>query len=122
MKLINQVCSLDQAAKLKALGINQVQQTFYWQFGAPHYPVHVNAYQPYFAAFTSAELGEMLPRECYTMLEPGIEMHVWHCGTDNEEVLFQADTEAQAKAELLIWLLEKGKLNPETVNVALAAA
>jgi hypothetical protein len=134
MKLENQVCSPEQATQLKALGIAQELSLVHYlrdnrlcllnsrgkyvdvDSGA-HY-----SYQEKTAAFTGPELGEMLGSEVMTELEPGIEQHVWHCRDEvNYQVAFPASTEAQAKAEMLIWMLEKGHRTAEEVNSALAA-
>lgn len=75
MKLENQVCSLEQAKKLKELGINQESEFLYF---TGHYVGNTTSYdlgwrgeflsrdgetpldQPHIAAFTVAELGVML--------------------------------------------------------------
>lgn len=138
MKLENQVCALDQAKKLKELGVEQKSLWHYTVndsgevkamtvlnthqvFINPNNGAHYSTWKK-IAAYTSAELGEMLPRECFIMLEPGEKMHVWHAGSEDFEILCPADTEAQAKADLLIWLLEKGHTTAAEVNERLAAA
>lgn len=123
MKLENQVCALDQAKRLYELGAAHFTRAlFCWNGGSLVLYKERHLGLETFAAFTSAELGEMLGSEIITELEPGIEMHVWHCRDEvNYEVAFPADTEAQAKADMLIWLLEKGHRKPEEVNAALAA-
>ena len=89
MNLEDQVCSLELAKKLKELGVKQ-ESIFWWiEF--------VNGWELRFAtfkvptlndvisAFTVAELGEGLPDEC---------------------VSYYADTEANARALMLIYLIE----------------
>jgi hypothetical protein len=134
MKLENQVCSPEQAAQLKTLGIAQELSLFHYLSDnrltllnnrGKYVDVNTGAHHSYWAktaAFTGAELGEMLGSEVMTELEPGIEQHVWHCRDKvNYQVAFTASTEAQAKAEILIWLLETGHRTAEEVNSALAA-
>lgn len=69
MKLEDQVCSLDQAKKLKELGIKQ-ESLFLWvkRHGCSiEYLAYINAieisdFEYFYSAFTVAELGKMLPR------------------------------------------------------------
>jgi len=142
MKIENQVCSLDQAKKLKELGVSNGSAFVWFNFkfpvdkkdtlmlvslveGVNSAMAHANTavFVHLFPAFTAAELGELLPSEVTTEREPGIEMHVWVCADSmNYEVAFPANTEAQAKADLLIWLLEKGHETPEDANARLANA
>lgn len=132
MKLEQQVVSLDLAKRLKELGVKQ-ESLFYWakdehykldwriEFGRP-----AGTYQnsewlngEMCAAFTVAELGEMLPKN-----ENILTMHFTNGHTQIaiqgdiqlEEGLatrwgaaskcIEADTEADARAKMLIYLLE----------------
>jgi len=71
MKLENQACSLEQAKKLKALGVAQ-ESLCQWfaehRSGATHHVITMHQGGPSsvsgpcdYAAYTVAELGEMLP-------------------------------------------------------------
>jgi hypothetical protein len=58
------------------------------------------------SAFTVAELGEKLPNHFHTIKMIGWELGDWMCtleGIDNQKV---ANTEADARATMLIYLLE----------------
>ena len=123
MTLEQQVCSFELAKKLKELGVKQ-ESLFYWHETARLDGVHV-LNQKYsddkfcFSAFSVAELGEMLP-ECYfTQHRLNAE---WECyqnftkiieGTkplqkeypENHVSMF-ASTEADARAKMLIYLIE----------------
>lgn len=58
-----------------------------------------------------AELGEMLPKEAWTRKSSVCD---WICYCDNQEL--RADTEADARAKCLIYLIENGIVNPATTN------
>ena len=126
MKLENQVCSLKLAQKLKKLGMKQ-KSLFYWikflgndecvWYYSPAYLDHQNDKET-ISAFTVAELGEMLPvkaqdvyHEILTTKE-GSE-YGWTCAIHNVVSgkyykKFVANTEADARAKMLIYLLENG--------------
>jgi hypothetical protein len=122
MNLEQQVCSLDLAKRLKELGVKQ-GSLFYWvnmkrngweirtPLGARKGIEFALSRISGISAFTVAELGEMLPKnsgngeyisrwnsnkrwECYMRNRPG-------CGFEQ-----YADTEADARAQMLIYLLE----------------
>lgn len=63
----------------------------------------------YISAFTVAELGEMLPRFTTSYRTPGlIPGCEWACDGDRHE---NADTEADARATMLAYLLENKLIN-----------
>ena len=130
MPLEKQVCSLELAKKLKELGQKQ-ESLFYWysldtadtpqtfdisygnnttMFGVP--------IQEKIFAFTVAELGEMLPEEISDMREQEYWVNMsrgmggcWVAGyrkngTEGVYFLHSAETEADARAKMLIYLLE----------------
>ena len=121
MELENQVCSLKLAKRLKELEVKQ-ESLWYWQKSVciknHHELLSVNCFRDKnniykdnrnYSAFTVAELGEMLPLESHYIRT---ELHrnsmsdtykyLLHiCGKD-----FYADTEANARAKMLIYLLE----------------
>jgi len=119
MKLESQVVSLDLAKRLKELGVKQ-ESVFQWVLLGGHNPPVVryeygSAYHALVeaSAFTVAELGEILPLDVYTVKDK----KGFYCWSDrewtNEEGLFDdhldpihADTEADARAKILIYLLE----------------
>lgn len=99
MELNQQVCSLESAKCLKELGVKQ-ESLFYWHETARLDGINninqskINSKYCY-SAFTVAELGEML-REC-----PQLN---W-CDLYTGDLIFQP-TEAEARAKMLIYLLE----------------
>jgi hypothetical protein len=122
MKLEEQVCSLELAKRLKELGINQ-PSLFYWVnikitkniscmevlYNSSLFAENPDITEIY-NAFTVAELGEMLPQLISSMrlLFP----NNWLCTPiDGEHCLHfdsYADTEADARAKMLIYLIENG--------------
>lgn len=120
MKLEDQVCSLELAKKLKELGVKQ-DSYYCWNLYIPSgvsklesYPATNVHYWQTFSAFTVAELGEILPpfvtTEKYLCKgkprfnaheEETIECHSWH-----------DDKEANARAKMLIHLIEQGIVKP----------
>lgn len=129
MKLEQQVTSLELSKKLKELGVKQ-DSLFYWWLDptvegdipeiVDHKPIKdieggmLSLYDVY-SAFTVAELGEMLPvrigenthLECwFTALDEG--MKYYHVGyRNNNDATQNEKTEADARAKMLIWLIER---------------
>lgn len=122
MKLEDQVCSLDLAKRLKELGVKQ-ESLFYWKQGNSDlfigYRTISESAPTIASAFTVAELGEMLPEHIrldskdlpqYCFIVPGnmgsglwtIEYSDYEEGTPT----FTAETEADARAKMLIYLIE----------------
>lgn len=128
MNLESQVCSLELAKRLKELGVKQ-DSLFYWgsyenpiygitsEYKVPDEQWFVHYIEDSLAikvppdysisAFTVAELGEMLPSyRVYTMryVNKG-----WRCkDRDRYSSPQQETTEANARAKMLIWLIEEG--------------
>jgi len=138
MKIENQVCSLELAKKLKELGVKQ-NSLFYWETGAIKPKVRLSVVteiefklestQKYdtsdcrflCSAFTVAELGEMLPKSikyggknvpleyrgknCF-----GEHLVAYHINFESPIGLQCEKTEANARAKMLIYLLENDLL------------
>lgn len=119
MKLEDQVVSLELSKRLKELGVKQ-ESLFYWnEKGSVEFadPETFVGYTTDVSAFTVAELGEMLP---VTFAPFAAEIRLdcrkahsgWCCyyrELANEERIFTATdayTEADARAKMLIYLLE----------------
>lgn len=114
MTLEQQVCSLELAQKLKELGVRQ-ESLFYWQeymetkiscvFGRHRY---FNGTES--SAFTVAELGEMLPTEVLGELTDMLPTRTisggFRVNLDDEGMLYAGKSEADARAKMLIYLLE----------------
>lgn len=136
MKIENQVCTIEQAKKLKELGIRQ-ESFFAWidegqllSRHSPNLPL-MNIATSFTAAFTVAELSEMLPdyypswRFEVTTGGPKKWVATVICspkppGIDDihtaSEFDRHGDTQAEALATLLIALLETGTVTPEQIN------
>jgi hypothetical protein len=117
MKLENQVTSPDLSLTLEKLGVPQ-KSLFYWRIGigkqSSEKPYLVDegprasTVFNYVSAFTVAELGEMLPVLCSTY--KGKSDDKWYC--DNLDEIKFAETEADARALFLIYLLENNLTPP----------
>lgn len=123
MKLEQQICSLELAKKLKALGVKQ--ESIWWWHKVGNKAGLDLAWKgtqrtgpKLYSAFTVAELGEILPEsfQCWkwirerTLRQEGGEI-VWNCltsetTTDGQGTVMVASTEADARAKMLIYLLE----------------
>lgn len=131
MKLEDQVCTVPQAARLKALGISQ-KALFYHHplFGGPAFGERVittpgsltmvcNDKEFAFAAFTVAELGIMLPPGYDTMRTTDHPVDIWR-GYDKEgkDVFkgLKGITEADVRAQMVIYLLENEDITAKEVN------
>jgi hypothetical protein len=131
MKFERQVCSLELAKKLKELGVRQ-EGIHTWQRRR-----HDKQYEldpggsfetadddAWFSAFTVAELGEMLPA---SVVSGKTEFDAARLGrwvaaqTEGSSGYFHGDgeyanTEADARAKMLIHLLENGILKVDNIN------
>lgn len=124
MEIQNQVCTKQQGEKLYSLGIQFAGSYFYWHFGSVSETwVIVNKEESNifpsadYPAFTVAELGVMLPALSHSWVTKG--NSYFNC-SDNFNVgisiVFCENTEAEARAALLIYLLEEKVITPEEVN------
>lgn len=111
MKLKDQVCSLELAKRLKELGIKQISLCYWWQHDNDCWDLTVSVYPTstnnYISAFTVAELGEMLPHMINTY--KGNREWKWECSYNSGNDYHSksgAETEADARAKMLIYLLE----------------
>lgn len=126
MKLENQVVSLDLAKRLKELGVKQesafmwlqrkpetADEKPYWYLkGNGQWPVGMKIYNSV-SAFTVAEVGKMLPNYIHFLKTQAGKHLVRWTETEASEVIDAgryhqelADTEADARAKMLIHLLE----------------
>jgi hypothetical protein len=126
MELQQQVCSLDLAKRLKELGVEQ--ESIFWWCGdvsldflpQPMTKKEISSYnqvefcEPGVSAFTVAELGEMLPKRLHQSNLTITRGVWWEVCYDEATVdtlggykgLQTADTEADARAKMLIYLIE----------------
>lgn len=127
MTLEQQVCSLDLAKKLRRLGVSQ-NGIHTWQRRQHDQPYKLDSGGPFetsdkdawFSAFTVAELGEMLPAkirqqdgpasffnyECTTYKSLATYAVAYVCEKRLNDFIAQAHTEADARAKMLIYLIE----------------
>jgi hypothetical protein len=118
----NQVCTFAQALRLKKLGAEQ-KSLFSWtdyNLYAKHFlhcnlathPAKQSGYPNDCAAFTVSELGQLFPDvtggNCSTYYSgpARTQPNIWYCKQSNGKC-FTAPTEAQARAEMIIYLLSK---------------
>ncbi len=120
MKIEQQVCTWEQAKKIKELGITQTSSYFYWHFGAVSETwILINCEDSDidandFSAYTVAELGVMMPSG-YDTMHSTMGGRRWFDldGMDDREYY---KTEAEARAAMLIYLLENNILKVDEVN------
>ena len=110
MKLEQQVCSLQLAAWLKELGVKQ-NSYFAWCNGViPRQHIYGSQREAAPSAFTVAELGEMLPPITYSRRKHGYPngngKDEWAVSRYPKPRTLHAATEADARAKMLIYLIE----------------
>lgn len=140
MTLSQLVIRREIAEEMKALGVRQ-KSYFYWHdmswrdegVGAFRTQKHDRGWEIFdhnsfpqshskFAAFSSGELGEMLPEGAYSYFQ----VNGWRCSINKnvgivriklKEALFaDGDTEADARAGLLIYLIKEKLVSIEEIN------
>ena len=115
MKLEDQVCSLDLAKRLKELGVKQ-DSYFYWCKPWPLGTEWLDGGDEYkivdgvsnnssYSAFTVAELGLLIPSEFQSGRNGQEKWICWYGKTEQMQIL-TANTEADARANTLIYLVE----------------
>lgn len=127
MKIENQVVNLELSKKLKELRVVKESIFFYEWSGAKELSMNEN-HKPYFNidginTYTVAELGEMLPDSIYDEdLYTSKHRNNWsveymNLPEDKPECLrsLSAKTEANARAKMLIWLIENKHINPKEI-------
>ncbi|NCC70647.1 hypothetical protein EOM09_03625 [bacterium] len=117
MELEKQVCSLELAKRLKKLGVKQ-DSLFYWD---SHCIENLKTQGKYgitsdgeYSAFTVAELGVMMPfiitrnkSIVRKFTNKNVYIYEVQYSDINQSNIFLEDTEADARAKMLIYLLEK---------------
>ena len=115
MKIEDQVCSLDLAKKLRELEVKQNSYFYWWKTNAgnrgekweisTYLPTRDTGADECYVAFTVAELGKMLPYNISSFRYPD---GGWSCtrSSPSEMVTFTAENEADARAKMLVYLLE----------------
>ena len=121
MKLENQVVSLELSKRLKDLGFEQKSLWWYevYDEGGSCEKISILSkaiegdYHQKYSAYTVAELGEMLPRTFKTenrmyilKIDKFADEFAITYFSDGKAKTVQSDNEANARAEMLIWLKE----------------
>lgn len=112
MKLIDQVCSLELSRQLEALGVPQ-ESLWWWKASSDKWylsstSIGINNWYPKrapkekYSAFTLAELGMILPLG-YSSWRREAD---FGCESGDGKIFIEADTEANARAKTLKYLLE----------------
>lgn len=137
MKLEKQVVSLELAKKLKKLGVTQ-QSLFYWFNGEIFFEKDNLWISPFkkagYSAFTASELGEMLPQEIerpnpnyegkygadpyknelnFLSYNGGHPCYTYGYDLEWGPDYLDEDTEADARAKMLIYLIENKLMEVE---------
>jgi hypothetical protein len=117
MKLEDQLVSLELAKRLKELGVKQ-DGVFHWVAETHHTGInqHLNGWslktnhgvgRHSMAAFTVAELGVMLPQGCASFRKSATVKYRCVPPREMQKLPMQdGETEADARAKMLIYLLE----------------
>jgi len=120
MKLENQCVSLELAKKLKELGVEQDSLFWWYQVVGTiksetevDWQIKYGNYDNGYSAFTVAELGEMLfyRYDSFLVSKQWIDYkkgEEWCCQDTAKKEFQYANTEANARAKCLIYLVESG--------------
>lgn len=122
MNLEQHVTSLELSKRLKELGVPQDNSHFVWGGWVKRYVSQVETRKQAYAAsfrteasaFLASELGEMLPTAVWNTIR-NVGNKRSRRAVDFNGTLFMADTEADARAKLLIHLIEQGIVDPKTL-------
>lgn len=132
MKIENQVCTPKQGEKLKELGI--LQESAFWHWGdydgygakGPRQEKWNNGRKHTCSAYSVAELGVMLPEQCSSWWWDSEDGMRWDAvGDENNHaghMIEYKPTEAEARACLLIFLLENKLITVAEINDRLQKA
>lgn len=115
-----QCCTIEQGLTLKRLGVPQMGCHLWFEEGADDcysfgsYNSPLEAHGKDCIAFTAAELGELLPPYWVTGKSRGHKGPMaWYCEFGNQLPREYGTTEAEARANMLIFLLNTGILLKE---------
>ena len=122
MKIKDQICSFEQAKKLLELG---VKLNTLWSYWTPdgYENEKIVVYQadlyehPYYPAPTVAEFGVLLGDFQVGFHWWDIKLYYVQLFLDGILMECRKETEAQARAEALIWLIENRYIKPEDLKL-----
>lgn len=115
MKFENQVVNLDIAKRLKELGVKQESLWYWYKWRNESWMIGddqkwLGTDWEHVSAFTVAELGELLPQGCYDYIQKRAAQKYgkWIAKYWAIKEMYQllADTEADCRGKMLIYLLE----------------
>lgn len=114
MTLEKQLVSLELSQKLKALGVQKHSLYVMDSYGDIYHTERdrLDECETYYPAYSVAELGEMLPvtvkgsRLHYWQFPSGHSVEYLPVAKNSEKFHVDGDTEADARAKMLIYLLE----------------
>lgn len=124
MAIENHVVSLDLSRKLKELGVPQTSSLFHWHETPGEIKLFSGSHDDdckgvAYSAFLASELGEMLPRGSYSWNT----LYGWTAAArqqGREDVQVRTipfpKTEPDARAELLIHLIENHIIDPKSLT------
>lgn len=121
MNIKDQVCTLDQAKRLKELGAKQEGAVFYYdeendlQYNGSDYDFDSPDYS--WSAFTVAELGVMIAGKEHHM--PYFTGTIWQRMTKKKvytSIVITGKSEASARAAMLIHLIENNFVTVDEIN------
>lgn len=118
MKLEDQVCNLELSKRLKELGVKQESYFYSGKYGIHDHnpdPFHDEHKFKCVSRFSVAELGELLPRGYTTdkYIHATDYEYDWECSQNKTGIKSLAKKEADARAKMLIYLLENNPIKPE---------
>jgi hypothetical protein len=126
MRLEDQVCALEYSKRLDELGVKR-ESLFYHQISSSYLGEHHSIriwFQPRidygkeYHAYTVAELGEMLPNMSmsFRAYNKIYSQENWLIQCSHYESNLSSDSEANARAKMLIHLIENGYVKVEELN------
>jgi len=131
MEVKNKVITLPQALRLRELGVNQIPSisTYCWYLAAEASPIIIPSQwilekppisnsTEVISAFDTAELGIMLPSDSQLSISRN-KKNLWSVRYSNVLTPIRCETEAQARGNALIQLIELGYVNVTHVNMNL---
>ncbi len=122
LKFEQGVCNKDLAKRIKELGVKQDSLWAWERFNTGEDDLSLQmgsknqSENEYYSAFTVAELGELLEHyTSYIHFMPNWKYHSWKVQLENKEIA-RTYTEADARAKMLIYLLEEGYVKQKRTN------
>ena len=122
MEIQTQVCTLEQAKRLKCLNVIQRSYFSHIVVGGETMVIPTESAKLYrdkieiYSAFTLSELWKAINWDLVSVSAPYKKDRHWWLMTNSDDGDFHDDNPVIASADSLIYLLERGKVKPEEVN------